>query len=92
MAFNRTTITWDYTPGGAAAVMDLARGRRDQVPVGGGAAETCLQSNASTFFDDIAQPPIGRAFWYDVRGRHPCGAGPYGSTSGGAPRVTSACP
>jgi subtilisin-like proprotein convertase family protein len=93
MAPDKSTIVWDHATGGASSAHDLVRGQCGQFPVGTGAAETCLASAlAATTAPDSARPPVGAAFWYDVRGHHVCGDGPYGLQTGGAPRTTGACP
>ena len=90
---DRTTLIWDRTTGGETSVYDLVRGRLDQLPVGTGASEVCLVTGARVRFttDTMVSPP-GTGFWYDVRSRHACGNGPYGSQSNGLPRTTTACP
>jgi hypothetical protein len=91
---NNTTIAWtSLSPqAGPGTTYDLMRGLVGQ-PIGGGAAETCLAvDSGSTNFVDATLPALGKAFYYLVRGGNNCGTGNYGTTSGGAPRNTAACP
>ena len=69
------------------------RGLVSQLPVGNKPAETCLApQNGATQFTDTTPLSVGAAYYYLVRGRNVCGIGTYGTTSGGAPRNTTACP
>jgi spore coat protein A len=93
-----TSISWDPIPGAApGTVYDVARGLVSQMPVGSGAAETCLAPGVATpsAMDDTA-PPVGEIFWYFARGRHACGTGTYGyGALNGVPtteRVMLTCP
>jgi len=97
-AADRTTLNWS-PPAGAPAgtVYDVARGLVSQLPVGGGAAETCLATDlAAPSASDPLQPDLGQAYWYLARGRHACGTGSYGwAAANGVPtteRVTLTCP
>jgi spore coat protein A len=95
---DRSTLTWDPITGAAVGtVYDAARGTTSQLPVGGGADETCVGPGLSAAtVSDPTSPVVGQAFWYLVRGRHVCGTGSYGYTVvQGAPlteRITVACP
>ena len=91
---DRATMRWTSAAasGGTATVHDVVRGSLAALPVGTG-AETCVAPSigaAST--QDPATPPPGSGTWYLVRGKNACGAGTYGHASGGAERVTAACP
>jgi hypothetical protein len=90
---NKSTLTWDHAGGGSTSVHDVARGRCGQFPVGTGAAESCFAAGISgTTVSDFTIPATGAALWYDVRGRHACGSGPWGMQSNGVPRTTPVCP
>ena len=97
-AGDRTTLTWDLLAGApAGTVYDVARGLVSQLPVGAGAAETCLASDlAVASAADALFPGGGQGFWYLARARHACGAGTYGwAATNGVPtteRVTQTCP
>ncbi len=79
--------------GGTDAVYEVMRGALDQFPVGSGAAETCVDSGvAGQSAQDGTTPSPGSGFYYLVRARNICGAGTYGSASGGSPWMTSVCP
>jgi hypothetical protein len=59
----------------------------------GGSGETCLLSGgASAQVVDPEEVVAGDAFYYVVRARNACGVAGYGTTSGGVPRTTAACP
>jgi hypothetical protein len=91
---DRVTLRWDSAiPGsGPATVHDVVRGVLTELPVGGGSQEICLESGtAGTTATDSENPPSGAGFWYLVRSRNSCG-GTYGVQSGGAERMTAACP
>jgi len=89
------TLSWDAlaAQAGPGTTYDLMRGSLAELPSGGGAAETCLAIDSpATQVSDDASPEIGAGFYYLVRGGNVCGAGTYGTTSGGAPRNTAVCP
>ena len=78
---------------GSGTTYDIARGRLDELPVGSGASETCLASGlAAPGASDASIPPSDGGFWYLVRGKNACGAGPYGKTSSGADEISAVCP
>ena len=88
--------TFAWTPqaayAGPATVYDVVRGSTADLPPGG-AGETCLASGVATAQTlDAAEPDPGVSFSYRVRARNVCGAGTYGSATGGAPRTPVACP
>jgi FtsP/CotA-like multicopper oxidase with cupredoxin domain len=97
-AADRSTLTWGPIAGGPAdTVYDVARGLVGQLPVGSGAAETCLASGLSvTSTSDLLVPSVGQGYWYVVRGKDSCGTGTYGyAAANGVPtteRVTLTCP
>jgi photosystem II stability/assembly factor-like uncharacterized protein len=90
-----TTLRWSSAqPGaGSATVHDVARGALAELPVGGGPSESCLVTGlGADTTTDASVPALHAGFWYLVRGANVCGTGTYGSESGGAERVTGACP
>lgn len=92
---DRATLIWDpAAPGsGAATIHDVLRGALDELPVGGGASETCLVSGiAGATLNDGTLPGEGEGFFYLVRARNSCGTGSYGFQSDGAARLSAACP
>ena len=92
---DKQTLRWNSAaPGsGSGALHDVLRGRVDELPVGGGAAETCTGSGLSDdFMTEIETPASGVARWYLVRGRNVCGDGGYGSASDLTVRVSNICP
>ena len=89
------TLDWTTeTPrAGSGTVYDVLRGQIGQFPIGSGPGETCVAQGTSTpGLPPDAAPSPGLGFHYLVRGRNACGAGTYGSTSGGAERASGACP
>jgi len=85
------TLAWD--PAGSGELYDVVRGIVRELPVGGGAAETCLASGISeSTAVDAAEPTVGESFWYLARARNSCGPGSFGFSSQGSPRVTAVCP
>ena len=95
---DRSTLAWSAIPNApAGTVYDVARGLVGELPVGAGPSEACIATGLPVWTtSDTAVPAMGRAAWYLVRGRHPCGTGTYGyAATNGAPvaeRVTLACP
>jgi YD repeat-containing protein len=92
---DKVTLAWTSAiPGsGPGTIHDVVRGDLGSWPVGSGGGETCLAPGvATTTATDATTPAFGQGFWYLVRGRNVCGAGTYGTRSGGAQRVTAACP
>lgn len=95
LALDGDALSWDSAaPGaGGATVYDVARGRLDELPVGSGPSEVCLQPGAADLTShDPTLPSTGEGYWYLVRARNVCGTGPYGNTSDDVPRLTAACP
>ncbi len=94
-AADAQTLSWGSlaVQAGPAIVYDVMRGSIAQLPVGGGAAETCLVSDtAATQITDTTTPAIGAGLYYLTRGVNVCGIGTYGNRSNGTPRVTPICP
>jgi len=95
----KTTLTWNSaSSAGPGTVHQPLRGLEEQLPVGAGAAQTCLipAGTSAATTTDSTTPPLGKAFWYLVRGKNACGTGTYGSqASHGVPttqRVATTCP
>jgi len=89
---SESTLSWQPGPPGLGAIHDIARGLLDELPVGSGAAETCLVSEPGNTTTDIDPPDPGTGHWYLVRGRNDCGTGTYGQQSDTTERITSVCP
>ncbi len=92
------TITWDPIPGALPGTLyDVARGVVGEWPVGIGAGESCLAPGAAAPpVADASTPPLGKAWWYLVRGRDTCGIGTWGYAGAnglpGPERQTPVCP
>ena len=88
------TLAWNAPEGvGASTVYDVVRGSTAELPVGGGASESCLASGLAALTTvDPATPAVGSARWYLVRGADPCSQGSYGLATGGPERSTTTCP
>ena len=87
---DRQTQTWvsGAPAAGQGTVHDVVRGFADEFPVGSGSADGCVAAGLTgASVSDGTRPPAGRIFWYLVRGRNACGAGTWGSTTAGAPRL-----
>lgn len=88
------TVSWDGDP--RAKVHDVSRGLISGLPSGD--YGSCFADDlAATSVEDADVPPPGDGYFYLVRGANPgCGGnGPWGSSSGGSPRVPAgagACP
>jgi len=91
---DRITLSWQpVTEAGSATVHDVVAGVFAEFPVGSGPSERCVADGiAQGTTTDTAVPAGGVGFWYLTRGRNSCGPGTYGTGSGGAPRVSVACP
>jgi hypothetical protein len=88
------TLLWDSAVpfAGDDTLHDVVRGAAEELPVGAGAAETCLAADlAEATITDTSRPDPGLARWYLVRAYNVCGDGGYGETSDGEVRLTSAC-
>ncbi|HEV8700047.1 MAG TPA: putative metal-binding motif-containing protein [Candidatus Polarisedimenticolia bacterium] len=86
---DKATVAWDA----GAAAYDVVHGALNELPVGGGASESCLASGtAATTAVDNSTPSMGRGFWYLVRATNACGVGSYGLASNGSERSSAACP
>jgi hypothetical protein len=87
------TIEWQPVNAGSATVYDVVRGEVSDLPVDGGATETCIDPGTSSAGTaDSAIPGTGQAFWYAVRARNVCGVGTYGFASDGTERTSTVCP
>jgi N-acetylneuraminic acid mutarotase len=89
------TLSWTSAAAqaGSSTVYDLARGEVGQLPLGTGAAETCVApGTSSTSAVDVTTPAIKKAAWYLARGTNACGDGSYGTASNGTPRTLAICP
>ena len=94
-AADKQTLSWNSAvpSSGPATVHDAMRSALNELPVGGGGAETCLASGITgTSITDGTVPTEGSGFYYLVRGRNVCGAGTYGTATSGSPRTSSVCP
>ena len=92
---DKTTLTWDSDAAnsGSGTKYDVMRGTIAQLPVGGGAAETCAANESTgTTLTGLATPAAGTGHYYLVRGGNSCGTGGYGTESDGGPRAGVACP
>jgi hypothetical protein len=91
---DRSTLSWNSAAptSGSATEYQVLRGLVAGLPVGG-TSESCLvPGTLASSVADADVPVGGTAFWYLVRARNVCGTGTYGSTSGGSPRIGTACP
>ncbi len=87
-------VAWDSeaTRAGADTAYDVLRGRIDELEVGDGASESCLDASTvhvNTADTDVPAPP--EVFWYLVRGANSCGVGSYGFASD-TERFSLTCP
>lgn len=92
---NKTDFSWSSlaAQAGPGIRYDAMRGEVLELPVGGGASETCVGSGLSaTTASEAGAPAAGGSFYVLVRGRNVCATGSYGTSSNGTPRVTNACP
>lgn len=90
-----SVLVWSpVAPGaGSGTVHDVLRGALQELPLESRPSDTCVASGIpAATASDGATPPPGDGFWYVVRGRNVCGAGPYGSASNGWTRTSTACP
>ena len=89
------TLRWNSATqaAGSSTLHNVLRGSLRELPVGGGASETCLSvGQAAATLADPAVPIQHEGFWYLVRGRNACGVGTYGASSGGVERISVTCP
>lgn len=92
---DRVALSWDSAApaAGAATTHQVLRGLIGELPVGGGASESCLSAGTtSASLSDPGIPAAGAGFWYVVRAVNSCGSGGYGRTSAGQNRVSPTCP
>ena len=88
------SLAWDPAPARPGTDYDVLRGNLEQLPVGSGAAETCIAIGISpTSTTDATSPISRRGFWYVVREQvAACGIGSYGQRSNGTERTSALCP
>ena len=86
------TVSWSAVSG-SGGLYDLVRGLVSQLPVGVGADERCMTPTGTAMLSyiDTDPVPVADSFWYVVRARNSCGAGPYIDITS-MPRSTGACP
>jgi hypothetical protein len=92
---DRETLRWDSlaASAGTGTVYDVVRGDLSELPVGSGAAETCIENDLpGVTTSDGAPVPPETGYWYLVRGENVCGIGTYGFATSGSPRITGSCP
>lgn len=91
---DKSALAWSAPAGsGSGTTYDVLRGDVSQLPVGSGAAETCVASRISATQSLAPGSPLpSTAWWYLTRGQNSCGGGTYGQDSQGATRLSSACP
>jgi hypothetical protein len=99
---DRDTLQWTSlaAAAGPATLYDIARGPLSDLR--GGRPPGNEFDGAICLYNDRAAPPLtatdadvpapGEGFYYLIRGDNACGIGSYGRGSGGAERVTLACP
>ena len=91
---DRSTLSFSSAAPAAGSTTEhqVPRGLVAELPVGG-ASDFCVATGSlSSSVSDTDVPPVDAAYWYLVRVRNACGAGGYGSTSAGSPRLGVACP
>ena len=90
----KTTASWNAVSGsGPSPTYDVARGVLGQWPAGTGPSEACVQSSLSGTQTDITDVPAADSgTWYLIRAHTSCGAGTYGTASGGTTRGIVVCP
>jgi hypothetical protein len=89
-----TKLSWPSmaTEGGAGVRYDVLRGYIDELPVGIGGSESCLENDLDALeTEDSFTPAPGTAVWYLVRAGSQCGDGSWGFTDGDFERVSPAC-
>ncbi len=94
MTTDKIELHWtsDAAHSGSSTNYDVVRGRLDELPVGSGSSETCIEPGSpDTASHDVSMPAVGTGFYYVVRGRNGCATGGYGSATSGAERTSSSC-
>jgi len=90
-----TGVSWMSLPGGTTSY-DVSGGDLTLLRSNGTSTDaSCLESAVSglSFNDTRPNPSEGGGYYYLVRGQNVCGAGSYGSATGGAERVPGVpCP
>jgi hypothetical protein len=90
-----TTLAWDSDAvnSGSGTLYAVLRGNLAELPVGSGAAETCLDAGTGDqSLSGLLDPPSGSGFYYVVRGVNSCDAGVYGFDSNDIERNSDTCP
>jgi agmatine deiminase len=90
-----TTLGWDSDTvnSGSGTLYAVLRGNLAELPVGSGAAETCLDAGMTDqSLSGLLDPPSGSGFYYVVRGVNSCDAGVYGFDSNDIERNSDTCP
>ena len=91
VAADKATYSW--LPAASATQYDVVRGSVSALPVGpGGGDEVCFDNLPVTTLVDATVPATGAGFWYLSRGQNSCGAGTFGTRTGGSTRTTTTCP
>ena len=82
-----------WAPHGQAGAYDVLTGNSGGLAGAGGVgSETCIGSSLSaTQTTDARMPGPDSSFYYLIRPRNACGAGPLGVNSTGQPRSSNAC-
>jgi hypothetical protein len=88
---DQVSLMWDSAaPGaGTGALYDVLQ---QPNPNQAGVVAVCVASGLTGgMLQDMTLPPAGGVFYYLVRARNTCGAGPYGFRSDGTPIFSTAC-
>ena len=90
-----TLLSWSVPSGGGAS-FDIVGGAISEIRADGGVGSGgCLANDrsATTWGDSRPDPAPGDGYYYLIRGQNVCGAGTYGTATGGAPRdPAGGCP
>jgi N-acetylneuraminic acid mutarotase len=92
---DKQTITWNHLApaAGTGTSPDTMRGDLGAWPVGSGAGESCVENNSpDDTTEDPTVPAVGTGYYYLVRTVNSCGTSSYGFATGGAERISAACP
>jgi hypothetical protein len=81
-----THLTWTalVPPDFAPLTYDVAGGNLSALPSGGFSLAGCLAGGlpVADWTDTRPNPPVGDGYYYIVRAKKPCGAGPFGPSGG----------